>query len=246
MPGIPAHIAIIMDGNGRWAKRRFMPRAMGHRAGGKTAKAIVRAASDKGVKALTLFAFGVDNWKRPASEISLLMQLFVESLDKNIQELHENQVRFSVIGDLSVLNQALQDLVVRSIELTKNNTGMALNIAINYSGSWDIVQATKKIAAQVSEGLIALDDIDRALMQQSLCVADCPPPDLFIRTSGEQRLSDFMLWQLAYAELYFTDVAWPDFNEEELDKALSVFASRERRFGETSEQLKQEGTKSCC
>ncbi len=246
MATVPSHIAIIMDGNGRWAKRRMMPRAMGHRAGGKTAKAIVRAASYKGVRALTLFAFGVDNWKRPAEEVSLLMQLFIDSLDKNIQELHENQVRFSVIGDISVLSQPLQDLVARSTALTQHNTGMALNVAINYSGTWDIIQATKKIAVKACGSEIAVDDIDHAMIQDALCLANQPPPDLFIRTSGEQRLSDFMLWQLAYAELYFTDVAWPDFSVAELDKACDAFAERERRFGKTGDQLKKkEGTSAC-
>lgn len=227
---LPRHIAIVMDGNGRWAKQRGLARSAGHRAGGDAAKSTIKACVELGVEALTLFAFGIENWKRPPKEVNYLMNLFFKNLQKS-DELHKQNIKLRIIGDYSRFSDKLIQRIEVSQELTENNTGLQLNAAINYSGRWDIVNAANKIAKKVSAGEITTADINEESFSQQLCLSDVPEPDLFIRTSGEQRLSNFLLWQLAYTELYFTDVLWPDFNKEELEKAIAAFGKRERRFG---------------
>ncbi|MDF1797001.1 MAG: isoprenyl transferase [Coxiellaceae bacterium] len=234
---IPRHVAIIMDGNGRWAKKRRRPRFMGHRAGAKVAKKIIRAVDDLGSEALTLFAFSSENWQRPLEEVKFIMSLFIESLKSNIREMHEEGVRLRVIGDLSRLDQRLKDLIAESEQLTANNTGLKLNVAISYSGQWDIVNAAQNAARQVQAGEITPDQINTENFSEGLCLADLPAPDLLIRTGGEVRISNFMLWQFAYSELYFTESLWPDFDLSELQQAYEYFNSRERRFGKTGEQV---------
>ncbi len=223
MNKLPKHIAIIMDGNGRWAKKRSLPRMVGHRAGGEAAKEIIKACSQRGIEALTLFAFGTENWNRPAEEVDNLMQLFLETLQKNTKDLNKNNIRLRIIGDHAGLNPNLRDKIISAHEETEANTGLKLNVAINYSGRWDIWQAVEKT--------LQAEKMSQEIFQSHLCLHDLPEPDLFIRTSGEQRISNFLLWQLAYTELYFTDILWPDFNEQELEKALLAYAKRERRFG---------------
>ncbi len=234
---VPRHLAIIMDGNGRWAKKRRRPRFMGHRAGAKTAKKIIRAVDSLGTEALTLYAFSAENWQRPLEEVKFLMSLFIEALKSNIKEMHAENVRLRVIGDIAKLDQRLKDLIAESEALTANNTGLQLNIAISYSGQWDIIQAAQAMARQVQAGELSPDDINNDNFSQELCLAGLPAPDLLIRTSGEKRISNFMLWQFAYSELYFTDTLWPDFGLEELKQAYDHFAGRERRFGKTGEQV---------
>ncbi|MDF1655698.1 MAG: isoprenyl transferase [Coxiellaceae bacterium] len=234
---IPRHVAIIMDGNGRWAKNRRRPRFMGHRAGAKVAKKIIRAVDGLGTEALTLFAFSSENWQRPLAEVKFIMTLFIESLKSNIREMHDEGVRLQVIGDTSRLDQRLKDLIAESEQLTAHNTGLKLNVAISYSGQWDIVNAAQNMARQVQAGEITPDQITTENFSQALCLADLPAPDLLIRTGGEVRISNFMLWQFAYSELYFTESLWPDFDIEELQRTYDYFASRERRFGKTGEQV---------
>ncbi|MDF1761572.1 MAG: isoprenyl transferase [Coxiellaceae bacterium] len=236
---IPRHVAIIMDGNGRWAKKRRRPRFMGHRAGAKVAKKIIRAVDDLGSEALTLFAFSSENWQRPLEEVKFIMSLFIESLKSNIREMHEEGVRLRVIGDLSRLDQRLKDLIAESEQLTAHNTGLKLNVAISYSGQWDIVNAAQNVARQVQAGEITPDQINPDNFAQGLCLADLPAPDLLIRTSGEMRISNFMLWQFAYSELYFTEALWPDFDIDELKQAYAYFSTCERRYGKTGEQINQ-------
>jgi len=227
----PRHIAIIMDGNGRWAKQRGLPRAAGHRAGAETVRKIVEYCAKQQIDALTLFAFSTENWKRPKSEIAFLMNLFVTYLQKEVVEFNRNNIRFRAIGD----RDALATKVRKKIELvemqTANNTGLHLVIAVNYSGRWDIANAARKLGNEVAEGKLMAQDISIASIQEKICLADLPEPDLFIRTSGEIRLSNFLLWQLAYTELYFTEVHWPDFSVAELEHAIETFRKRERRFG---------------
>lgn len=237
MSGLPKHVAIIMDGNGRWAKRRGLPRIMGHKAGVNVVRKIVESCAQKKIEALTLFTFGLENQKRPETEKSFLMSLFSGSLAKYIRELHENGVRFRVIGDRSLMKPAMLKKVEAAEALTEKNTGLHLFLAFYYSGRWDIVNATKKITQLIETKKIKSDTIDEDLFQKHLMLNDVPELDLMIRTSGEQRISNFLLWQLAYAELYFTEVAWPDFSEAEFQKALDFYVSRERRFGMISEQL---------
>lgn len=236
---MPRHIAIIMDGNGRWAKKRFLPRVAGHKRGVETVRKMTQACIDRGIPYLTLFAFSSENWRRPAEEVSFLMQLFLKALEDEIQRLHENGIRFQVIGDLSRFDQPLVDLVKRAEALTANNDRLLLTIAANYGGRWDILQATEKMLAAQPEKRSGFSEDDLA---PHLCLADAPEPDLFIRTGGEQRVSNFLLWQLAYTEFYFTDTLWPAFNTAALDKAIESYRQRERRFGRTSEQLTQTGT----
>lgn len=236
---IPQHVAIIMDGNGRWAEQRSMPRPVGHREGGKAVRRVVRAAYDRGIKVLTLFAFSSENWKRPPREVNLLMELFLSTLRTEVRRLHENGVRLRVIGERSAFPEKLQQQIHASEALTVNNTAMTLVIAANYSGRWDIVQATQQLAKKAQAGLIDPDAISFNDVQQHLCLADLPEPDLFIRTGGEQRISNFLLWQMAYTELFFTDTYWPDFDETTLDTALMAYAHRERRYGLTSAQVSQ-------
>jgi undecaprenyl diphosphate synthase len=218
-----------MDGNGRWAKQRHMPRTVGHAKGASMVRDLVTACVNKGIKHLTLFAFSTENWKRPEEEVSTLMGLFIQYLEKEMQDMQAEGVRLNVIGDISRFPQTLQDKIKATEQSTAHNTGIVLNVAANYGGQWDIVQAVK--AWQQAHPEKALGDLSPEALTPFLSAADQPEPDLLIRTGGESRISNFMLWQLAYAELYFTDVLWPDFDVQQLLKALDWFASRERRFG---------------
>lgn len=230
---LPAHIAIIMDGNGRWAKRQGKMRVFGHKAGARSVRRTVSCAAGKGINALTLYAFSSENWNRPAQEVNALMELFVRTLDSEVKNLHRNNVRLQIIGDISRFARRLQQRIHNAEVLTSQNNGLKLNIAANYGGRWDIVQGVRRLAQQVQNGELLADQIDEALLSDHLCMNDLPPVDLVIRTGGEYRISNFLLWQIAYAEFYFTDVLWPDFDEQDFDDALSAFASRERRFGGT-------------
>lgn len=234
---IPQHVAIIMDGNGRWAQERGLQRTDGHRKGVEAIKPILRACAEKGVKALSVWAFSLDNWARPVTEVEYLLQLFVSSLDKELTELHENGIRLKFLGDRSGLSDVLCQAMQSAEDLTADNNITTLSVVINYTGRWDLLQATKKIASEVAAGTIDVANITEEDITNHLSTASLPEPDLFIRTSGEKRISNFFLWQLAYTELYFTDTAWPDFSVSEFEKALVSFSSRERRFGKTSEQL---------
>jgi undecaprenyl diphosphate synthase len=234
---LPRHIAIIMDGNGRWAKKRFLPRTAGHRAGVTAVRKVVEDCAQKGIEALTLFAFSSENWRRPPQEVSVLMGLFLTTLERETDKLHENNVRLRVVGHRAAFAQDLQDRIAAAENLTKENTGLNLVIAANYGGRWDILQATRRLAEEVAAGALSPDEITGELLEARLSLADLPEPDLFIRTGGEQRISNFLLWQLAYTELYFTPTLWPDFDENALEQALAAYASRQRRFGYTSEQL---------
>jgi len=237
---IPEHIAIIMDGNGRWAQAQGKGRVAGHKAGVDSVRAVVKGASKAGVKALTLFAFSSENWQRPAKEVSVLMDLFMFVLTKEVKRLHKNNIRFQVIGDLSRFSDKLQQNIEKSEQLTANNTGLVLSVAANYGGRWDIANAAKQLASQVKNNEISLDDINEDLLHNHTCLAELPVLDLLIRTGGDYRISNFLLWQAAYAEFYFTDILWPDFNDEQFEKAIDVFDQRERRFGKTGEQIKTE------
>ena len=234
---IPQHIAIIMDGNGRWAQLIGKKRVAGHKAGVDSVKSAVASAAKYGVKAITLFAFSSENWQRPASEVSVLMDLFMFVLTREVKRLHKNEIKFKVIGDLSKFSSKLQKMIKQSEELTAQNTGMVLSVAANYGGRWDITHAAKQLAEQVSRQEISVDDITEASLNDHISLSELPELDLLIRTGGDYRISNFLLWQAAYAELYFTDVLWPDFNEAELVKAITVFDQRERRFGQTGEQV---------
>jgi undecaprenyl diphosphate synthase len=234
---LPRHVAIIMDGNGRWAKQRFLPRTAGHRSGVGAVRKTVEHCLARGIGALTLFAFSSENWRRPPQEVSLLMELFIASLERETRKLHDNGVRLRVIGDRSAFAGKLQERIAASEELTRRNERLDLVIAANYGGRWDIVQAARSLAEQAQRGELRVADIDTERFQAHLALADLPEPDLFIRTGGEQRISNFLLWQLAYTELYFTPVLWPDFDEQALDQALESYAGRQRRFGYTGEQV---------
>ncbi len=232
---VPQHIAIIMDGNGRWAKKRFMPRIAGHKRGVEIVRTTVKACSELGVEYLTLFAFSSENWRRPAEEVSFLMQLFMLALEREVTKLHENNIRLKVIGDRSRFEGKLVEMITRAESLTQNNTGLTLTIAANYGGRWDLVQATHRMLEDHPD---CAQTFKEENLEPYLSTHYAPEPDLFIRTGGEKRISNFMLWQLAYAELYFTDTLWPDFNATALKRAIKSFQQRERRFGRTSEQLK--------
>lgn len=236
---IPEHIAIIMDGNGRWAQAQGKSRVIGHKAGVESVRAVVRGAREAGVKALTLFAFSSENWQRPEKEVSVLMDLFMFVLTKEVKRLHKNNIRFQVIGDLSRFSSKLQKSIAKSEQLTADNDGLVLSIAANYGGRWDIANAAKAMALQVKDEEIDIDDINETSLQEHTCLANLPPLDLLIRTGGDFRISNFLLWQAAYAEFYFTEVLWPDFNENEFKQAINVFDQRERRFGKTGEQVTQ-------
>ncbi|MGM0541259.1 MAG: isoprenyl transferase [Pseudomonadota bacterium] len=232
---MPQHVAIIMDGNGRWAKKRFLPRFVGHQKGLNSVKRLVAHCSTVGVKALTLFAFSTENWRRPQDEVNKLMGLFLKALQKEVSKLNENNVRLLIIGDRTGFSDELQTHITLAESLTKNNTGLVLTIAANYGGRWDIVQA-------VQQWQLAHPDSSVAQMTESdisdfISLNDQPDVDLLIRTGGEQRISNFLIWQMAYAEFYFTDELWPEFNESSFDRAVGSFAHRERRFGKTSEQV---------
>lgn len=236
---VPRHVAIIMDGNGRWAKKRLMPRIAGHRAGVDSVRAIVQRCGEVGVTALTLFAFSSENWRRPESEVGLLMELFLMALQRETKKLSQSNVRLQVIGDRSRFSEKLQQEIANAEALTANNTGLVLSVAANYGGRWDIAQAARLVAEKVKAGLVEPDAVDEVLLGQHMAMAELPEPDLFIRTGGEQRISNFLLWQLAYSELYFTDTLWPDFKQEEFDLALKSFIGRQRRFGRTGDQVEQ-------
>jgi undecaprenyl diphosphate synthase len=234
---LPRHVAIIMDGNGRWAKANGVPRAAGHRAGLKPTRLAIQECARRGIEALTLFAFSSENWNRPPDEVSSLMTLFVDSLDREIDELHANRVRVRFIGDRKLLSVRLQARIAAAEQRTGANDGLKLQIAMSYGGRWDIVQAAQELARQCSSGSLRVAEIDETRFAALLQLADVPETDLMIRTGGEQRISNFLLWHAAYAELYFSPVLWPEFNVAELETALTFFASRERRFGLTQEQL---------
>ena len=234
---VPQHIAIIMDGNGRWAKQRHQPRFMGHRAGVKSVESIVKHCVERGVSVLSLFAFSSENWRRPGKEVSLLMELFALALKQQVKRLHKNNIRLHIIGDTSKFSESLQKQITQAEQLTANNTGLTINVAANYGGHWDITQSVQKLAEKVKAGEILPEDITEDSIANGLTTVLLPDPDLFIRTGGEQRVSNFLLWQLAYTEFYFTDTLWPDFDNNELDAAISSFCNRERRFGKTSEQI---------
>ena len=230
---VPRHVAIIMDGNGRWAKRRLMPRVAGHRKGVEALRGVIRACAGRGISHLTVFAFSSENWRRPQEEVTLLMELFMRALENEVAKLHENGIRFRVIGDLSGFSERIQTLIRDAQTLTGNNTRLTFTVAANYGGRWDVAQAVKKLLA---EGATA-EQIDEDALSRHLSMAGEPEPDLFIRTGGEQRISNFLLWQLAYTELYFTEALWPDFDAKQLDAAIASYRARERRFGRTSEQV---------
>jgi undecaprenyl diphosphate synthase len=228
---IPIHIAIIMDGNGRWAKERNLPRTVGHRAGMDTIRRIVKECSRLGVRYLTLYAFSTENWKRPQEEVSALMKLVVEYITKEIDELHKNKVIFNVIGDISKLPEACQQSIKVAKEKTKDNGGLTLNIALNYGGRDEIISGVKEIAEEVLKGTLRVSDIDSGVVSNHLYTRGMPDPDIIIRPSGELRLSNYLLWQSAYSEFWFSDINWPDFQEEDLHNAIIDFQNRNRRFG---------------
>lgn len=234
---LPKHIAVIMDGNGRWAKKRGKPRVFGHKNGVKSVREVTEAAAELGVEYLTLYAFSTENWKRPKLEVDALMHLLVETLHAEISTLNKNDIRLQAIGDLDLLPPKTHKALIEGIRNTSSNKRMTLVLALNYSAKWEISQAMRRIAGKVAAGLLAPEEIGQDLIAQHLSTANYPDPELLIRTSGESRLSNFMLWQLAYAELYFTPVFWPDFRKDNLYQAIIDFQHRERRFGKISEQL---------
>jgi undecaprenyl diphosphate synthase len=234
---IPKHIAVIMDGNGRWAAARALPRPAGHDMGVRSVKQIVENCARRGVEVLTLFAFSSENWKRPKDEVSMLMNRFLEALDNEVEELHRNQIRLRFIGHLAQLAPALRMRMESAMALTATNTRMTLVIAVAYGGRWDIACAAQALARRCAAGELGVDDIDEAAVGREMALGDLPDPDLLIRTGGEQRISNFLLWNLAYTELYFCDALWPDFGERELDAAIEHFSRRQRRFGMTPGQV---------
>ncbi len=252
---VPRHVCIIMDGNGRWARNRFLPRVAGHKRGVEAVRETVKACGDFGVDYLTLFAFSSENWRRPADEVSVLMQLFLRALESEVSKLHENGIRFKVVGDLTPFDARIRDMIAKAEELTRDNPKLTLTVAANYGGRWDILQAVNKATAKVQEAklqhwralqaknaleaapMLEFPNLTEADLAQHLSMSYAPEPDLFIRTGGEERISNFLLWQLAYTEFYFTRELWPDFNRASLLKAIESYRDRERRFGRTSEQL---------
>lgn len=239
-PSLPRHVAIIMDGNGRWAKKRFLPRIAGHKAGVEAVRGVVRACAKRGIEALTLFAFSTENWRRPKSEVGLLMELFMMALERETLRLHEGNVRLKVIGERGAFSQKLQDRIAEAEALTAANTGLTVVVAANYGGRWDITQATQAVARKVAAGELQPAQITEDLLAQHMSLHGLPEPDLFIRTGGEERISNFLLWQLAYTEFYFTETLWPDFDEQAFKDALNSFARRQRRFGRTGDQVEEE------
>ena len=231
----PQHIAIIMDGNGRWAKKRFLPRFIGHQKGLKSVRRLVAHCSTLGVKALTLFAFSTENWRRPPDEVNKLMGLFLKALQKEVSKLNENNIRLLIVGDRSAFSAEIQAHIEIAESMTRDNTGLVLSIAANYGGRWDIVEAVKKW--QLANPDLNVAEMDEDALSQYVALNELPEVDLLIRTGGEQRISNFLIWQMAYAEFYFTDDLWPDFDEQSIEKAIESFSSRERRFGKTSEQV---------
>lgn len=230
-PHTPRHVAIIMDGNGRWAKKRFLPRVAGHKAGVKAVREVVTAAVRHGVEVLTLFAFSSENWSRPSDEVNSLMGLFVSALEREVEKIHEQNIQLKFIGERARFDESLRERIANAEQLTANNTGLKLMIAASYGGQWDIAQAMQRLMKDIQSGCLQADAISPELISTKLSTAGLPDPDLLIRTSGEQRISNFLLWQLAYAELYFTDILWPDFTQAEFERALNFFSARDRRFG---------------
>ena len=235
---IPQHVAIIMDGNGRWAKRQGLARMFGHRQGVETVHRITEAAAELGISYMTLYAFSTENWNRPKEEVDALMALLVDTIAKETPTLMKNNIRLQTIGDLSRLPQITRERFVACIEETSVNTGLTLVIALSYSARWELIQAARKIATAVKDGNLLVEDINEEIISGYLTTSDMPDPDLLIRTSGELRISNFLLWQLAYSELYFTNCLWPEFTTEEFYRAIVDYQSRERRFGKTSEQVR--------
>jgi undecaprenyl diphosphate synthase len=237
---VPRHVAIIMDGNNRWARKRLLPGVAGHKAGVDAVKAVIEVCASEGVEVLTLFAFSSENWARPEAEVGALMELFLFALRREVRKLRDNGIRLKIIGDRSRFAPELCKAMAEAEASTAGGEGMQLLVAANYGGQWDIVQAAQSLARDVSSGALAADAIDAQALEQRLCTADYPLPDLCIRTGGEQRISNFLLWQLAYAELYFSELYWPDFKQDAMREALADFARRQRRFGKTSEQVATE------
>ena len=235
---LPEHIAIVMDGNGRWAEARGEARTFGHRAGIEPVRVTIRECSRLGVGALTLFAFSSENWRRPETEVSTLMAIFMDALDREVEELHANQVRLRVIGNRQRLSVRLQQRIAEAEALTAGNTGLNLQVAVSYGGRWDVLEAARRLAEQAASGALRPADIDEERFARELQLADLPDPDLFIRTGGDHRISNFLLWNIAYAELFFTDTLWPDFGVAELAEAIEDFSQRERRFGLTGKQVR--------
>ncbi|RTR03408.1 polyprenyl diphosphate synthase [Halomonas nitroreducens] len=238
---LPRHVAIIMDGNNRWAKARGMSGVRGHHAGVEAVRAVIRRAAERGVETLTLFAFSSENWKRPAAEVNALMELFLMALKREVKKLHQHDIRLSVIGDREGFSASIQKYIAQAEALTGDNRGLHLVIAANYGGRWDIAQAARRLAERVAADELAPAAIDEAALDEELSLAGDAPVDLCIRTSGERRISNFLLWQMAYAELYFTPTLWPDFGAEAFDEALADFVGRKRRFGMTDEQIEARG-----
>ena len=237
--GQPGHVAIVMDGNGRWAQKRKRPRTFGHQAGQKSLRRIVEHAARIGVAHLTVFAFSSENWNRPAQEVRRLMELFLRALGKEARELHENDIRIQFIGERSAFEPELQSRMAEAEALTRDNRRLQLNVAVNYGGRWDIVNAARSLAADVAAGRLRPESIDETRFADATALAGVPDPDLLIRTGGETRISNFLLWQCAYSELYFTDVLWPEFGPAQLDEAIETYRTRERRYGRTGEQARQ-------
>jgi len=237
-PRVPRHVAIIMDGNGRWATRRFLPRVAGHVKGVETVRSVVESCVLRGVEYVTLFAFSSENWRRPEEEVSLLMRLFVTALEREVAKMHANNIRLKVVGDLGRFNDKLRQMIAQAERKTANNTGLTVTICANYGGRWDIMQAIGKMVAAHP----GATDFSEEQLAPHLAMAYAPEPDLFIRTGGEERISNFLLWQLAYTELYFTDTFWPDFSIEHFDAAIASYQHRERRFGRTGDQLAEKTT----
>jgi undecaprenyl diphosphate synthase len=237
-PNVPRHVAIIMDGNGRWATKRFLPRVAGHVKGVDAVHGVVEACAERGIEYLTLFAFSSENWRRPQEEVSLLMRLFMTALEREISKMHANDIRLKVVGDLSRFDAKLQTMIANAERKTAGNTRLTVSICANYGGRWDIMQAIGKMVASNPGAL----DFSEAQLAPHLAMAYAPEPDLFIRTGGEQRISNFLLWQLAYTELFFTDTYWPDFSSASLDQAIASYQQRERRFGRTGSQLAEKAS----
>lgn len=238
---IPRHIAIIMDGNNRWAKQRGLRGVEGHKEGARAVRATVENCARAGVEVLTVFAFSSENWRRPQDEVNALMELFLTALTDEVPDLHSNGIQLRFIGDLSAFTPHLREKMQQSVNLTATNNRMVFAVAVNYGGQWDMAHAARLMAEQVEQGKLHSKDITPALMQQYVALGDLPPPDLCIRTGGDHRISNFLLWQLAYAELYFIDLFWPDFDNEVLMHAIEAYRGRQRRFGRTSEQVEQAG-----
>lgn len=239
-PTLPRHVAIIMDGNNRWAKRNNLGGIAGHRAGVDAVRAVVETCAREAVEVLTLFAFSSENWRRPADEVGALMRLFLMALKREVRKLHRNNIRLRIIGDRSRFNTTLQEHMAAAERMTEDNTRMTLVIAANYGGQWDLAQAARQLAVEVAEGRLAAEAVDEVALQGRLSLGDLPAPDLMIRTAGEQRISNFLLWHLAYTEFYFSPVYWPDFKHEEMQKALADYSLRKRRFGRTDDQVDAE------